>query len=70
MKRDLDAEHDRVHITFELDTAQAYALAELCKRLGWTDVRSNAVGDAEARYMIAATEHLRIALAHAGVRVR
>lgn len=59
-----------VGVQLRLTEHQAYALAELCKRIGWHDVRANAVGDAEARNMIAATEHLRVALEYVGVRVR
>ena len=62
--------HGPVHITCELTRPQAFALAELCKRIGWTDVRSNAASDTEALNMIAATEHVRSALEQGGVAVR
>lgn len=53
-----------------LTEAQAYALAELCKRIGWSHVRSLAVSDEEARLMIQATERVRGGLEQAGVHVR
>ena len=37
-----------------LSKDEAWALAELCKRIGWTDVRQLAVGDDEADLMQAA----------------
>ena len=55
---------------FGLTPDQAYALAELCKRIGWDDVRSLAVDDDQARLMIVATDGLRDALEQAGVYVR
>jgi hypothetical protein len=53
-----------------LTEPQAYALAELCKRIGWADVRSNAVDDHEARLMLIAIERVRGGLEQAGVTVR
>ena len=55
---------------FGLTTAQAYALAELCKRIGWSDVRALAIDDDQARLMIVATDGVRDALEQAGVYVR
>lgn len=55
---------------FGLTRDQAYALAELCKRIGWQDVRALAVDDNEARLMIEATDGARDALEQAGVYVR
>ena len=55
---------------YGLTPDQAYALAELCKRIGWDDVRSLAVDDDQARLMIVATDGLRDALEQAGVIVR
>ncbi len=37
-----------------LSKDEAWALAELCKRIGWTDIRQFAVGDDEADLMQAA----------------
>lgn len=53
-----------------LTEPQAYALAELCKRITWSDVRSCAVDDDEARLMIQATDRIRGALEQAGIYVR
>lgn len=53
-----------------LTSRQAYALAELCKRISWTTCREMAVSDAEAEAMIAATDRVRSALEQAGVYVR
>lgn len=54
----------------ELTDAQAWALAELCKRITWSDCRSNAVSDQEAYLMIDATAKLGTALARAGYSPR
>ncbi|HWH83476.1 MAG TPA: hypothetical protein VNU71_14690 [Burkholderiaceae bacterium] len=59
-----------VDLVVDLPAEQAYALAELCKRIGWVDVRSNAAGDGEARNMLLAIERVRGALEQAGVSVR
>lgn len=53
-----------------LPIAQAYALAELCKRLTYSDARGCAVDADEARCMICAADAVREALARAGVTVR
>ena len=53
-----------------LTEAQAYALAQLCKRIGWSDVRSIAIDDDEARLMIQVTDRVRGALEQVGVTVR
>lgn len=59
-----------VAFVVELSQAQAFALAELCKRIGWSDARSLSVDDGECRSMINATHRVRTALAAAGVWVR
>lgn len=48
----------------------AYALAELCKRIGWSDCRKLAVDDTEAGRQIYATDRVRAALLEAGIEVR
>jgi hypothetical protein len=63
-------EQEQIDLRASLTEAQAYALAELCKRIGWSDVRSMAVDDDEARLMIQATDMVRSALDLVGVRVR
>jgi hypothetical protein len=50
--------------------AEAWALAELCKRIGYSECRQNAVDDEEARNMIVATSKMQQALARAGYTVR
>lgn len=57
-------------IHLELNDAQAWALAELVKRIGWTELRQNAVDDAEAYEMRDAVELLARSLADAGVSPR
>jgi hypothetical protein len=59
-----------VRIAFELDEIQAEALAQLVKRLGWSEWRSNAVSDEEAAQMRSACDALRQALAEAGYAPR
>lgn len=54
----------------EFTDAQAYALAELCKRISWSTCRDNAVDDQEASHMVGATDRLRAALERAGFSVR
>ena len=63
---------DRPSVTFsvELPEEMAFALAELCKRIGWSDCRANAVSDAEAQRMVYATDRIRSSLEAAGVSVR
>ena len=57
-------------INLELTDDQAWALAELVKRIGWTELRQNAVDDAEAYEMRDAVELLARSLADAGVSPR
>lgn len=59
-----------VTVTVELSEAQAWALAELCKRIGWSDVRTLSVNEAEAHQMIGATDRLAGALREAGFAPR
>jgi hypothetical protein len=54
----------------ELTEAQAFALAELCKRIGWSDARQLSVSDDECRARLVACDHVRSALQQAGVWVR
>lgn len=57
-------------VVHDLNRDQAYALAELCKRIGWSDARALAVDDDEAYDIIRATDRVRSALEQAGVYVR
>lgn len=53
-----------------LTNAEAYALAELCKRIGWEDCMRLAVDEREAQLMINVTDRLRAGLADNGWAVR
>jgi len=59
-----------VKFEVELPESEAYALAELCKRIGFQDARSLAVDKEEAYRMIYATNKVRYGLAKQGVTVR
>ena len=59
-----------VTVAVELDAEQAWALAQLVKRIGWADCRSLAEDDEQTRQMIQATERVRGALAAAGYAPR
>ena len=61
---------EHITITVELDAAQAWALAQLLKRIGWSDCRSLAEDEEQTRLMIAAAERVRQALAEAGYAPR
>lgn len=52
-----------------LTEAQAYALAELCKRIGFSDCRAKATDDDQARDMVLAMERVRGGLEVVGVHV-
>lgn len=54
----------------ELEPAQAWALAQLLKRIGWSDCRSLAEDEAQTRLMLQATERVRQALAEVGYAPR
>ena len=59
-----------VKIEFNLTDAQALALAQFVKRVRWTEVRQNAVGDDEADLMMDAMYELAKALAAVGYAPR
>ena len=59
-----------VTVAVELDAEQAWALAQLVKRIGWADCRSLAEDEEQTRLMIAAAEQVRAALAAAGFAPR
>ena len=63
-------EADDVAVTVELSPRQAFALAEMTKRMSYNDARGLAVDEAETDAMIAAVERLRDALEVAGIVVR
>jgi len=57
-------------VAFELDDGLALALAQLVKRIGWTELRQNAVDDDEAYKMRQAVSEVARALAEAGFEPR
>lgn len=59
-----------IKIEVWLPELEAYALAELCKRITFTDARGMAVDNEEAYRIIYATNKTREALAEKGVIVR
>lgn len=61
---------DQVDVSMALEPAQALALAQFVKRVGWSEIRGNAVDDDEACTMRDALEFLACALAEAGYAPR
>lgn len=59
-----------VEVFLDLSLTEGFALAELCKRIGWADVATLSVDPDEARAMLRACDVVRSALAAAGVAVR
>lgn len=59
-----------VTVTLELTPQEALALAQFVKRVCWTEVRQNAVGDDEADLMMDAMREVAKALAEAGYAPR
>ena len=57
-------------VSVELTVVEAYALAQLCKRIGWRDAASLAVDKYEAQNMLDACDRVRDGLANVGVIVR
>ena len=57
-------------VEFSLPDAQALALAQFVKRVGWSEIRGNAVDDDEAYTMRDALGELAKALAEAGYAPR
>lgn len=53
-----------------IDETQAQALAQLVKRIGWSDIRLNAANDGEAYQMTTAVSKLQDALARQGYSPR
>lgn len=59
-----------VEVQIALKPAQALALAQFVKRVGWSEIRQNAVDDAEADLMVEAINKLMQALAEVGYAPR
>lgn len=57
-------------LDLELTEQEALALAQFVKRIGWQEIRINAVDDDEAYYMRNAIAHLRSALSRQGFSPR
>jgi len=66
---DLNALND-VTVTLVMSDLQTEALAQLIKRIGWAEIRQNAVDDLEAYEMRDAVYRLQKALAEAGYAPR
>jgi hypothetical protein len=62
--------NDQIQVSIWLEPAQALALAQFVKRVRWTEVRQNAVGDDEADLMMDAMNEVAKALAEAGYAPR
>ena len=59
-----------ITFTVEMNEALASALAQFVKRVGFSEMRSNAVDDFEAHLIRDALERVRIGLANAGFSPR
>ncbi len=59
-----------IPVAFELEESQALALAQFVKRVGWSDIRQNAVSDDEAYTMRDALGELAKALRDSGFAPR
>jgi len=66
----LTREPEDIAVIVQLPRAQAYALAQLCKRIGWSDCEGLSVSKGETQSMVNATDRVRSALEDAGVYVR
>jgi len=61
---------DLVSVEFEIEKGKAWALAQLVKRIGWSEIRGCAVSDDEAEEMKDGLAVLAAALADAGANPR
>ena len=57
-------------VTFDGTPTELWALAQLVKRIGWSDVRPLAVDKDETKVMISALDRLTMGLANAGYAPR
>jgi hypothetical protein len=60
----------RQEFTFFLDKAEALALAQFVKRVGWSEMRQNAVDDDEAYQIRDALGRIALTLAEGGYEPR
>lgn len=60
----------RVIVKLDLPPLQAQALAQLVKRIGWTELRQNAIDEEEAMDMRNAIQELQNELAQQGFNPR
>ena len=58
------------NIRLDLTSSQALALAQLVKRIKFTDLRANAINDDEAYVMQEAVAQIRLALSENGFNPR
>lgn len=61
---------EQIEVRMELEASQALALAQFVKRLGWTEIRQNAVDDNEAYAMRTAQGFLAAAFKESGYAPR
>ncbi len=61
---------EKVSITVELTEHEAMALAQFIKRVGWSDVRANAVDDRDCSLMMDALRRVQCSLAEEGFNPR
>lgn len=64
------SEESAVTVTVTLTEAEAWALAQLVKRIGWSEWRGISADDAEAYLMRDATDRLAVGLREAGYAPR
>jgi hypothetical protein len=60
----------RQEFSFFLDDSEALALAQFVKRVGWSEIRQNAVDDAEAYEIRDALGRIALTLAEGGYEPR
>jgi hypothetical protein len=68
--RELAAHMLPVTVVMRVPDAEALALAQFVKRVGWREIRENAIDDAEAYEIRAAIYKLQTALAECGFAPR
>jgi hypothetical protein len=59
-----------IDVKFEIPDQEALALAQLMKRIGWNEIRGNAIDDDEAYLMRDAIYRLQQGLSEAGYSPR